>query len=646
MKSCSLFFSVLLFFTGCHFLEKPALVKIFSKKKMAEQTESQERQDWTQVKNQKSLSLMERIKRIDSFIGKNKGKEIALKAYLLKAKILRQNKQSKQACLVYHKVVESPFDYTKRWEVYRESAQCYFAEGRLQLAVETLENLIRNPKESIKNKKKVVQLQWSFLKNQKAFIPFKLMSLSHLSFFSSSQAERRFWFNQAKNIIDGLSSSDWVVYANQSGVFNEFQPYLLYKAGQYFLTNKEFKKAEKYLKKSLSASLAPSLKREVKQLLSLIKKTTQVNPYLIGVILPLSGRRQALGEKVLRGLYMGLSLDQDSPWQILVLDSKSHPEVVRTHVNDLFYKYHVVGLIGGLTSETAEVMAEKAEEFALPTVVLSQKKDITQGKKFVFQNAITAEQLLTPLIKEVWDDLKIKRVAVLYPDDSYGKDYSSLFLEIFKKRGGQIVVKEMYKSGEVDFKYSIKKLLHLNIKNREKEFEKLKAGLLKKKASTRSFRLTPENVLPIQKDFSAVFIPDSLASLKKIRAYFKYFGVSDMYFLGTNLWQDMNPNQKDFSFVFVDLKEKTQKRMKQSRFYKKFMASYSQAPGHFEQKAYNTALFFKKALEKNIKTRFELQEKFKNITYFQGAYYPLLISETQVFQYPISVYRVIAHKAQ
>ena len=151
-----------------------------------------------------------------------------------------------------------------------------------------------------------------FLKNQKALTAFKLMSLSHLFALSSQLKNKKFWFNTAKNLIDSLAVSDLVIYANQAHFFGELESYLLYKAGQYFLKVKKLKKAEKYFKKSLSTSLAPHLKKEVKQTLFLMKKISQVNPYLIGVIVPLSGRRQALGEKILRGLYMGLSMDQDS----------------------------------------------------------------------------------------------------------------------------------------------------------------------------------------------------------------------------------------------------------------------------------------------------------------------------------------------
>ena len=641
------FLFILFYFSlfGCQFLEKSDLINRFAKKKMADRAKPQEKQNWVNIKKQKG-SFTERMNRIDQFIEDNKGKETVLPAYMLKAKILFQNKKARQACSIYHELINSSFDYKGRWKAYQESAQCYFKEGKILLAVETLERLIQHPKELFSNKKQAVQLQWSFLKNQKALISLKLKSLSHLIQFSSGLTKQQAWFNKAKKIIDDMSFSKLVIYANQASIFGELEPYLLYKAGQYFLKNKKFKKAEKYFKKSLSTSLSPPLKMEVKQLLSLMKKISQVNPYLIGAVIPLSGRRKTLGEKILRGLYLGLSMNQDSPWQILVLDSQSHPEVVRTHINDLFYKRHVIGLIGGLTSETAEVMALKAEEFAIPAVIFSQKQDITKGRGFVFQNAVTARHLLIPLIKEVRHNLKIQKTAVLYPDDPYGRDYFSLFAELFKKEGGVVTEIEKYKPGEVDFKRAVKNLLHLNIKNREGEFEKLKAERLKKKASARSLKLTPENILPAQKDFSAVFIPDSLDSLTSIRNHFRYFGITDIYFLGTNLWQKKGIKRKDFPLLFVNLPEKDNQMMKKSDFYKYFVKSYNYPPGHFEQRAYNTALFFKQALEKNIKTRLSLQKELKNLKNFQGAYYSLSLSKDRVFEYPIEVYKFLSHKVQ
>ena len=639
-SSCFLFFWIL---CGCGMMEKQIGIQSFPKKTIAKKTSKQDQTTWKQIQKQKTKSFEQKIKNIEMFIKANKGKEIAIKAYFLKAKLYSQKKKHKEACLTYHKVVESSFSYAKQWPAYRASAQCYFKNRRTDKAFEVLESFIQNPKETSQNKKASAQLQWKFLKNKETFRKRKLLSLSHLYLLSSRLSEKQFWKDKGTALIRALPDKELVSYAQQAYGFAVFEGYLLYEAGEYFWKNKKLSTAKTFFRKSLSSSLPVNLKKLAEEKLSLIQTISKVNPYLIGVLVPLSGRRKALGEKVLRGLYIGLGLDKGSAWQIVVMDSKSHPDVVRAQLENLFYKHHVIAVVGGLTGETAKVIADRTEAFAIPTVLFSQKKDITLNRKFVFQNSITAEQILEPLVKQVTKKLKIKTASILYPNDLYGKEYASLFSDMFKKLGGEIKEYEMYKTGEVDFKKHIKNLLHLNIKDREEEFEKLKADFLKKNSylSERSQKLTPENLLPIKKEFSALFIPDSFDQVKKIKDHLKYFGVKDTLLLGTDLWREhqISSSSEDLSFVFVNLSKKDKSLIQKSFFYKEFIQSYGQAPGLFEQRAYNSAVFLKKALEQGVKSRLSLQKELQKIKKFEGAYYKVSVSKDRIFNYPLSVYK-------
>ena len=636
--------------SGCGLLERSHQIKPFPKKSMAKKTQQKEKKTWQQIKNQKNKPFSQRIKDIESFIQTNEDKEIALDAYLLRAKLFLKNRKYKAACLSYHKVVQSSFDYTKRWEAYRASAKCHFRAKKGSLALKTLESLIQNPKADLKDKKASAQLQWDFLKNKKAFIKWKLTSLSHLFFLSSNLKERQEWKNKGEDIIRRLSPGNLILYANQAEKFGAFEGYLLYKAGKYFVGNKELSKAKSYFKKSLSSPLSLNLKKEVKSHLMMIKKIDKVNPYLIGALIPFSGRRKALGEKILRGLYMGLNLEKGSSWQIVVMDSKSHPDVVQTQLDNLFYKHHVIGLIGGLTSETAEVIAERAETFAIPAVLFSQKKGLSLNRDFIFQNAITAEQLLKPLVEQVNKKLKIKKTALLYPDDFYGKEYTDLFSQLFQQAGGEITKHEIYKTGEVDFKKHIINLLNLNVKDREEEFEKLKQKSLKENPSLsgRSRKLTPENLLPPKIDFSALFIPDSLDQVLKIKDHLKYFGIKDIYLLGTDIWRPQKVSywSEEQPLVFVNLPEKDNSLVQKSLFYKEFLRSYAHPPGLFEQKAYNAAVFLRQALDQGAKTRLSLQKALKKITVFQGAYHKIAVSKDGGFNYPLNIYKTSQDKSR
>ena len=627
----SLCILALLFLVNCRYLEKR---ETYPKKSQAQELSEEGQKTWSEVqkKTKAPLSLEEKVRQLDQFIQLNKDKNEALSAYLLKAQLFLDHNKAKSACLTYYELVDSSFEYKNSWPVYQSAVKCHIKEGRRDLAVKSLETFIRQAGNTIPQKKKASLLQWSILKNQKGFLKEKLRTLSHLHSFSS---EKQLYLKKGHDLIDKLSLKELETYAYQSREFPVFEAYLLYRAGQLFLDQKKLKQSEIFFNRLLSRLKDEGAKEQVERTLIKIKKASQINPYLIGVILPLSGPRKLLGEKLLRALSVGFELDQGSPWQLIVLDSRDHSEIVKSQMEDLFYKHHASAVIGGLSSQTALAMAEKAEEFSIPVVLLSQKSGLTKGRPFVFQNAVTAGQLLKPLIEELRGSLKVESAAILYPDDSYGKEYSSLFEEMFKKSNGGIESKILYKLGEVDFKKQIEQLL--DFKNRKKEFEGKKAEMLKKDPDllSRSVKLTPENVLSADQKFSALFIPDGPKALKVIEDHLRYFGLKDIYLAGLNLWREETVKAREFPLVFVNLKEPEKNKM---AFYQEFFKLYKYAPGDFEERAYNSALFLKQALKKG-RSRFALQERLDSIQNFQGAYSILTVSEDRVFQYPLKVYK-------
>ena len=633
----SLGLSLMLFLVNCQYLEKSWL---YPKKTQTQELSPQDKQNWEAVKKsqsgkKKSLPLDHRIQQLDQFIQANKNKNTALSAYLLKAQLLLKHNQKTKACLVYYEVINSSLDYKNSWPAYQAAVKCQIKEANLALAVKTLESFMRQDSPTPSDKKKSARLLWSLIKKEPAFFKEKLQALSYLHAFSSSLKEKQSFLKQGQALMDSLSQQELAFYAYRSQEFPLFEEYLLYQAGQKAWESKELRTAEKFFKKLLSRLKDESMKKQVQQTLIRIKQASQINPYLIGVILPLSGPRKILGEKLLRALSVGFGLNQGSPWQLMVLDSRDHFETVESHMEDLFYKHHVVAVIGGLSSQTAGAIATKSEEFSIPAVLLSQKSGLTKDRPFVFQNAVTAKQLLEPLIQELRENLKIQSVAILYPDDSYGRNYSLGFETAFTQSKGQVESKVSYKSGEVDFKSQIAQLL--NFKSRQKEFEAKKAEMLKKDPSllSRSVKLTPENVLSADQKFSALFIPDGPKAFKVIEEHLKYFGLKEIYLLGLNVWRPETVSSRDFPIRFVNLKEFDKSR---SEFYRLFFKQYQYAPGHFEERAYNSALFLKQGLKKGI-SRFALQNHLGSLKSFPGAYSTIELSEDRVFQYPVKIYK-------
>ena len=533
----------------------------------------------------------------------------------------------------------------KDFKLFKTLALCRAQKGKILSAWELLDRLVQDESLELSVKLSSARLQNELTQGRKAFFRLEALSLSRLVWLSPQIGERRKWTKKAEALIRALSVKDLRAYAKKASHFGLFEGFLLYTAGESFWAEKRVQQAEDYFRKALAKPMAPDLKKQAELRLKAMEHSSRMDPYLLGVLAPLSGRHKALGESVVRGLAQCLNNEGDSPWRLMVKDSKSHPPVAREEVRNLFFKHNVSVVAGGLLGETAKVLVEQAQDLHLPVVLFSQKEDLAKGGDFVFQNAAPAGQLLQPLVELARESLKAQKAALLFPDDFYGKEYARRFAEIFEQSGGQVVKKETYKSGEADFKKHIKNLLELNIKGREKEYAALKEEFLEKnpQLTARSPKLVPENLLPQKKDFSALFVPDSFHRMEKIIDHLKYFRVKDVYLLGTDLWtKERLPRKlpKSLPLVFPFIPRAEGGAL--SSFDKAWLKSYARPPGLFEQRACNAARFLKKALaqyKSRKPSRLALRSGLAKVSSFQGVYGEVSVSKEGVFEYPVEIHQ-------
>ena len=581
---------------------------------------------------------------IDRLIAQNKNNELAFEAYLTKARLLLQSGRRQMACKAYEAAAGRPFSHKNQSRAVFPAAECLRKKGKALEAVRLLDSLAEDPRESRKIKAEAARLQWGLLKKKKGLKARKLKALSLLVHWEPKAPEASKRLKAGEDLIDSLARQSLLALAAAADKYPPFKGFLFYRAGQSLWREKNVKLASDYFRRALAGDLRDSLKKEISGYLKILRSLKKVNPYLIGAVLPLSGRRRALGQRVLRGLHLGLNMEGDSPWQIIVMDSKGHPDAAAEALKKLLYQYHVIGVAGGLSSQTAEAIAGQASFFGLPAVLFSQRSGLTKDRKFVFQNAIPSSALMSVLTEETEKNLPLlKRAAILRPEDPYGEEYAKAFSKAFQERGGEITASLSYKPGEADFKIPIKKLLGLHdLKARQEEYEALKAALLEKKPDlpARSKKLRPENLLPPKIEFDAVFIPDSMAAMKKIKAHLKYFRVRDIYLLGTNLLKRRQAGRwtESLPLVFAGDPPLTNKEAGESSFYEGYKKIFRASPGLFERRAYNSGAAIKAALSRNLKTRRELQEALESLGKVQGAFYPFEISKERSFVYPLQVY--------
>ena len=368
-----------------------------------------------------------------------------------------------------------------------------------------------------------------------------------------------------------------------------------------------------------------------------------MDPYTIATILPLTGKQAHVGQRSLDGLGLGLGLydKTPSPFKLVVKDSKSSNLSIQENIKDIFLQHQAIGIVGGVISQSAIKLAQEAQQFMIPTILLSQKSNLTQAGSFIFQNAITNQHIVSHLVKTLIHDLDHKNLAILYPNDPFGVEYANLFWDHVQQEGGKIVGAQTYKTEETDFTNSIKRLTGTYYyEDRDEEFrDLLTANWFKIQKQTRNKQNLRE-LLPPVVNFSAIFIPDSIKSLHQIAPYFKAQEVKDIVFAGPSLWNSPRLlNQKKQLLegtFFVDALITDHPQFKESYFYKQFQETFDYSPGLFEFLSYQSGLAFRQVIESGAKTREEFRNQLLKIKEVPSPMGRITLSKNREFIYPIT----------
>ncbi len=135
-------------------------------------------------------------------------------------------------------------------------------------------------------------------------------------------------------------------------------------------------------------------------------------------------------------------------------DSQGKPEVARSIVERLIDVKKQPIIIGEYTSACAKAVAAVAEERKTPyLVVASAADDITQKNyKYVYRMNPTSAYYDTGLLAFLNEVVKPTSVAILYESSDFGTAGADNMEKQAKKMGWNVLLKEKYEKGAVDFK--------------------------------------------------------------------------------------------------------------------------------------------------------------------------------------------------
>jgi len=180
----------------------------------------------------------------------------------------------------------------------------------------------------------------------------------------------------------------------------------------------------------------------------------------VGVILPLTGKLAKFGEIEKRSFILALDEINASGGvngkkiDLIIEDSTGKPDVGRSAIEKLISRDKVLMVGGGYSSSVTWAAVAVAQQHKMPFLVNTGSADrITeQGWEYIFRlNPPVSEypKALGSFISEIGD---VKTVVILHENTLFGQSGSKKFSKQCEDLGLQVVLKEGYEAGAVDFK--------------------------------------------------------------------------------------------------------------------------------------------------------------------------------------------------
>lgn len=189
------------------------------------------------------------------------------------------------------------------------------------------------------------------------------------------------------------------------------------------------------------------------------KTTPQSPPTVVGCLLPLSGEHAEFGRQVKNGLELAAS---QSDIALIMKDCGTNSQATKALVEELADNPQVLVLVGFFPLATAEAAADTAQRLEIPLLALTQRKNITQTRTYVFRDFLTHRMMLQALLNYTANTLGLQRYAILYPRSKFGQTLTRHFNEEINRQAAKLVAQVAYTEGGSDLSQAVQTLTQLN----------------------------------------------------------------------------------------------------------------------------------------------------------------------------------------
>ena len=190
----------------------------------------------------------------------------------------------------------------------------------------------------------------------------------------------------------------------------------------------------------------------------------------VGIILPLTGEKAKFGEIEKNSFVMALNEINKAGGikgkkiELLIEDDTGKPDIARAAVEKLVSKDNVVMLGGGYGSSETYSIAGVAQQKKIPFLInTGSADDITEkGWNYVFRLNPPVSEYANAAESFYQEVAKPKTAVILFENTLFGTSGSKDAEKTLKAMGVQVLLKEGYEHGAVDFKPLLIKVKNAN----------------------------------------------------------------------------------------------------------------------------------------------------------------------------------------
>jgi len=332
----------------------------------------------------------------------------------------------------------------------------------------------------------------------------------------------------------------------------------------------------------------------------------------IGVVVPLTGKWEAVGQKVLKGIAFASRVfsDEKAPnVEYVIRDYGDDESSIPGIIEDLDKNHEVISIIGPIGETAGSISCDEAQKRGIPSFMFTRGDIGSPQDSCCFRNFISVDIQVHTLL-QVAADLNIKRFAILYPTDHFGNIFTKSFIENSQTYGIEIVRQVGYSPQLVDFKEAVNTLIaHLKPPEHDK-------------AQEEAIGTDQEEDMRIEPDFDALLIPDTAINAAMIASYLPYFSIEGVRLFGPTLWDTTDFTRVGGKYVddaifisgfFINSQLDFVQEFNNSFYY-----TFGYSPSVWEASAYDTALILQNLLEGELHTRESLREQIASVKDYPG----------------------------